>query len=292
MSYTIVTDTSANIPSEMAEEKGIVVIPLSFYIDGAEQICLDTTHFGGREFYDRMRAGQKISTSQITPQRYVEYLEPILTAGQDVLFVGMSAGISGSFHSANIAASELLEQHPNRKIRLLDTMGASLGEGLIALKADEYRRQGMGLDETAETLTNEIRRMYQVFTVDDLEYLRAGGRLSNASAFLGKILGIKPLLKGNEVGKIVSFATIRGRKKIIAALAQKYSELVVAPEAQVVGISHADCDEDAQQLAELIRAAHAPKDILIVQHEPATGSYLGPGALALYFFGADDVRLQ
>lgn len=294
MAFTIVTDTSANIPLELAKAEDISIIALNCRMSGVEdaQSYLNDDSFDSKAFYDAMRAGAKVTTSQINPQAYVDCMEKHLREGIDVLFVGMSSGISGSYNSAQMAAMQLLEEYPERSIKLVDSLGASLGEGLLVVKAIELRREGKSLEEVYEELSKLLVKMYQVFTVDDLNYLRRGGRLSNAAAIAGIVLNIKPLLKGNENGKIVSFGKIRGRKKTIEALAQKYDELVVEPENQVIGISHADCLEDAQLLIELISKNKPPREIMLVDHEPATGSYLGPGALALYFAGAEDVRYK
>ncbi len=292
MSYTIMTDTSANIPTADAKRQGVVVVPLSYNAAEEEHICLDTDAFDYATYYESMRGGERITTSQINPQRYMEYMEPTLKEGNDILFIGMSSGISGSFNSATIAKEQLLEAYPDRKICLVDSHGASLGEGLLVLKAVEWRNAGKALEESAEELTALREKMYQVFTVDDLMHLRRGGRLSNASALVGTVLNIKPLLKGNEHGKIVSFGKVRGRKKVIERLAQIYDNLVENPAEQVIGISHADCLEDATALAEMLRRNNTPKEIIIVDHEPVTGSYLGPGALALYFLGDADVRTK
>ncbi|MGI5976954.1 MAG: DegV family protein [Candidatus Limivicinus sp.] len=290
MSFSILTDTAANVPTDRVEAAGIKVLPLPFFVDGIENTCMDTLGFNAADFYGHMREGVKITTSQVNPHRYTEAMTELLQKGEDILFVGISSGVSGSFNSACIAADQLLDEFPDRKIQLVDSLGASLGEGLLVIKAAELRDQGLSLEETAETLRKLRVKMCQIFTVDDLNYLRRGGRLSGAAAIAGTVLNLKPLLKGNEIGKIVSFGKIRGRKKTIEALAKKYDELVEDAENQIVGISHADCEEDAKLLAGLIGRSHPPKDILIVNHEPATGSYLGPGALALYFEGAEDVR--
>ena len=291
MSYTIMTDTSANVPTPMARERGILIVPLSYNARGEEHICLDTDDFDYASYYASMSDGERITTSQINPQRYMEYMEPVLKDGNDILFVGMSSGISGSFHSASIAKEQLLEEYPDRKIELVDSHGASLGEGLLVLQADEWKNQ-KSVEENAADLTALREKMYQVFTVDDLMHLRRGGRLSNASAIVGTLLNVKPVLKGNEEGKIVSFGKVRGRKKVIEKLAQSYEKLVREPEKQIVGISHANCPEDAETLVQLLKSGHAPKEILVVDHEPVTGSYLGPGALALYFLGDEDVRTK
>ena len=290
--YAIVTDTSANLDSALLERRGICAIPFSFFDakDEKEQTCLDTHGFDGEAYYENMRRGTRYVTSQITPQRYIDFLTPILRGGQDVLFVGMSSGISGAYHSAESAAKTLREEFPERKIRLVDTLSASLAEGLLVLHAADRRDAGAELDALADELTVLRHRMCQIFSVDDLKYLHRSGRISGVAALAGNILSIKPLLKGNEEGKIVCYGRVRGRKAAIKALAERYGELVVDAGAQTVGIAHAGCAQDAAALAELLRQKDAPKDILTMCYEPVTGSHVGPGTLALFFLGGDDVR--
>lgn len=292
MSFVIFTDTSANLPTPEAEKYGIEVIPLSFSANGTAYESLDTEAFDYNAYYEGMKKGAAITTSQINPQKYIDHIAPVLEAGSDVLFVGMSAGISGSYNSMVSARVQLLEEFPERQIRLVDTKSASLGEGILVLEAQACKERGMGLDETADLLMQKREQMYQVFTVDDLMHLRKGGRLSNAAALLGTLLNIKPILKGDENGKIVSFEKIRGRKAVISRIAAKYEKLALEPEKQIVGISYCGCPEDAQVLAEKICAICQPRELKIVAHEPVTGSYLGPGALALYFMGDGDVRTK
>ncbi len=292
MNYVIMTDTSANLPTAQTRKYGIGVIPLSYSVDGTEYTCLDTEAFRSEEYYEALKAGTKISTSQINPQKYMDYMEPVLREGNDILFVGMSSGISGSFGSAKIAREQLLADYPDRNIRLVDSMAASLGEGLLVYKAMELKNKGMSMDEAADILLNERQRICQIFTVDDLMHLRRGGRLSNASAIIGTLLNVKPLLKGNENGQIVTFGKVRGRKAVIEQIVNRYEQWVESPETQIVGISHANCREDAERLAQLLQRSCPPKEILIVEHEPVTGSYLGPGALALYFAADKDVRTR
>ena len=290
MSYAIVTDTSANLPSALAREKDIGVIPFSYFIEGVEHLCLDTEAFDGADYYGKLRSRAKINTSQITPQRYIDYLEPLLKGGRDVLYIGMSSGISGSYQSAVIAAEQLREQFPDRTIRTVDTLGASLGEGLVALKAAEWRDEGKTLEETEAAALQMRRRMYQVFLVDDLFQLKRLGRLSNAASVVGTVLQIKPILKGNELGQIVCIGKERGRRKAIRALADHYKALVKDPAQQLVGIAHADCAEDAEFLNGLLREAARPRGVLNVLYEPVTGCHVGSGTLALFFLGDEDVR--
>ena len=290
MSFVVLTDTSGNLPSRRVAESGLEVIPFTYTIDGQDYTCIDTESFDGDAFYDRIRGGVTVTTTQIRPNDYAEFFEPYLKAGKDLIFVCMSSGISGSCNSAHIAADMLRETYPERCIEIIDTRGASLGEGIIALQAAQLRDRGMEAQEAAAQLRSNVERMFNVFTVDDLMHLRRGGRLSNLSAIVGTVLQIKPLLKGNEEGKIVAFAKLRGRKKSIQALAQLYDKLAVQPQYQTVGIAQAGCREDAEYLAELLRRNRPPREILTVEYEPVTGSHVGPGALALFFLSVEGVR--
>ena len=288
--FQIITDTSANLPSELAAEKDLTVIPFPYFVNGARHTCLDTEGFDGKTFYGAMREGAEVTTSQINPQNYIDVMRPVLQMGLDILFVGMSSGISGAYHSAELAAEELRAEFPERKIRLVDTIGASLGEGLLVLRAVRDKLAGLSLDAIYEKLMDLRHRLCNIFTVDDLKYLRKGGRLSNLSFIVGTLLQIKPLLKGNEEGKIVAFAKLRGRKKALEELAKRYDEYVVNAEEQTIGIAHADCPEDAAYLIELLRRNHPPKEILTVGYEPVTGSHVGPGTLALFFEAREGCR--
>lgn len=290
MSFSIVTDTSANLPSAYLRERGIGVIPLSYNIHGQELTCLDTEKFDGGSYYSAIRSGAKVMTSQITPQLYLDTLTPILESGQDVLFVGMSSGISGSFNSAQIASVQLRESFPERKIRLVDTLAASLGEGILVMRAVEYRSGGMSIDEAADLLTEKRRGVYQAVMLEDLMYLHRGGRISGAKAIIGTVLGVRPILKGNSAGELIVISKARGRKAALAALLDKYISLVDKPEEQTVGIVYTDKPEQAEELANMIREKLPPKQLLVVCYEPVTGSHVGPGTVALFFEGKDGVR--
>ncbi len=292
MSFAIVTDTSANLPSRLLKEYSITVIPFSFFINGSEHIDLDAENFDAASFFAAMRAGTKVSTSQIPPQAYIDCLEPMLKAGQDVLYVSMSSGISGSFNSSQIAAEELRERFPERKLFCVDTLAASLGEGLFVLHACELRASGKPIDEVAEILLDERKRLCQIFTVDDLKYLRATGRLSGVATLVGTMLSIKPVLKGNEFGQIVQAGKIRGRRQVIEELAARYEKEVVSPETQLVGVAHCDCRADADMLIKLLHRSKPPKEVLLVDYEPVTGAHIGPGSLALFFWSDDGIRLR
>ena len=288
--FRIVTDTSSNLPTAYLQAENITVIPFTFHTESGEQSCMDTASFDAKAFYTAMRNGEKVTTSQIPPQRFVDSIRPMLENGEDVLFVSMSSGISGSYASSKIAANQLAEEFPERKILTVDTYSASLAEGIVVMRAVECRKEDLSIDETYKILRALRHRIAQIFTVGDLRYLKRTGRLSNLEAAVGTVLQIKPLLKGDPEGKIVCFAKVRGRQRAIEEMAKRYEELVVSPETQTVCISHADCEADAQILASMLRRSKAPKDILIVDYEPVTGSHVGPGALALFFISDDNVR--
>ena len=290
MSYRIFTDTSANLPTDLTEAKGITVVPFSYCLNGEEFMCTDTRSFDGAGFYGAIRKHASVSTSQINPFRYEEYMEPVLQAGSDILYIGMSSGISGSFASSSVAIEQLRAKYPERDIRAVDTLSASLGEGIVVHKAVEYLEHGMDIDEAEKRLNELSRKVCQIFIVDDLMHLRRTGRLSNAVALAGAVLQIKPMLKGNEKGQIVCIKKERGRRRAIESLVKVYENYIENAEEQIVGISHADCAEDAEYLASRLRSVAAPKEILTVCYEPVTGSHVGPDTLALFFVGRDGFR--
>ena len=290
MSFSVMTDTSGNLPQSLILDNNLRVIPFSYYIAGKEYNTVKDPFFDAEDFYARIRRGMKVTTSQIPPQQYADFFETELREGNDVIFVAMSSGISGSCNSAQIAARMMMDAYPGRIVEVIDTRGASLGEGIIALHAARMKKAGLGTLDAIAELRDHVERMFNVFTVDDLMHLRRGGRLSNLSAVVGSVLQIKPLLKGNEEGKIVAFSKVRGRKKSIETLAEYYDKLVVNPDRQIVGIAQAACREDAAKLADLLQRNNPPKEILTVEYEPVTGCHVGPGALALFFESSVGVR--
>ena len=290
MQFVAISDTSGNLPTAAVRAHDIKMIPFAYYIDGERFTCLDTESFDGDAFYTLLKTTE-VKTSQINPQEYADFFEPFVKEGKDVVYVAMSSGISGSCQSALLGAQMLLERYPDRVIEVVDTRGASLGEGLVAVAAAKLRDEGFSAEEAAKRLRMLSERMFNVFTVNDLLFLRRGGRLSNLSAIVGTVLGIKPILKGGEDGQISAFDTVRSRKRSIKALASQYEQYVVNAEAQTIGIAHAACREDAEMLIELINGGeHPPKEIMLVDYEPVTGSHVGPGALALFFESCEGVR--
>ena len=196
--FAILTDSASNLTAKQLRDNNITAIPFPYFLKGKEYGCEMLETFDDMAFYAALNNGEKVTTSQINPQKYIDYMRPILESGKDILFIGLSSGISGAFSSAVIAKEQLNDEFPERRIELVDSLGASLGEGLMVLKAAELRAEGKTLGDTAEEIRIHIEKMYQVFTVDDLMFLKRTGRLSNLSAAVGTVLGIKPILKGNE----------------------------------------------------------------------------------------------
>ena len=293
MSIAIFTDTSSNLSKKYIDANKVEMIPFTYHFEGGEEeFCLDIENFDGKAYYERIGNGELVQTSQITPQTYVDAFRKRLKDGDDVLFISMSGAISGSYNSSVIAVNELREEFPDRKIETVDTKGAALGEGLIVMEAVKCRDAGMTIDQMMPILNDRIECLYQIFTVESLKHLKRTGRLTGAAALVGALLNIKPLLKGNENGQIVSVDKARGSKKAIQNMAQRYDAYAVNGEAQTVCIVDADNDDDVAYLIELLNRNHPPKEIIRLCYEPVTGSHVGPGAVALFFFGEKGVRLK
>ena len=287
MALEIFADSAANIPREKVEAMGINVIPCSYEMGGKIIRCPEVPEdFDGRQFYDLLRGKAEVRTSMTNAHEFEEHFEKALEKGNDVLYISISSGISGTYNASRIAAEELHDKYPERRIETFDSMGAGLGIGLLVLRAAEYRAQGMNLDWILSKLRSDRCGLCEYFTVDDLMHLRRGGRLSGVAAVMGTVLNIKPLLRGDEEGKIVVFSKLRGRKKAIAAIAEEYKGKVKDPASQIVAISHGDCLEDAETLAAMVRKIAEPRELIISMHEPFTGIHVGPGMLSLFFIGS------
>ena len=286
MSVSIITDTSANLPSPLTRELGLTVLPFLYIEQGQEKACLDTEAFNDEAFYAALRQGERVTTSMINAAAYRAVMEPLAAQGEDILYIGMSSGISGAYNAARQTAEELSAEFPERKIVAFDTLGASLGEGLLAVEAAKMNRLGLGLESILERMRSMRQRMRQVFTVDDLMFLQRGGRISRISAVLGSLLQIKPTLYGDSQGKIVVGGKCRGRKAALKALAEDLAAHIQEALDQTVGIAYAGCREEAEALAAMIRRIYEKIEIMLVPYEPVTGSQVGPGTVALFYQGA------
>lgn len=282
----IFTDTSANLPASYIQKYALRVIPLTYLIDGVEAHQDPTGDFDGKAYYDAMRSGTSVTTAMINIAGFLEPLREALAAGDDAIYIGMSGGISGTAQAAVIAAGELTEKYPARKIVTIDTYAASLGEGLQVLEAARMIEEGKSLDEIKAHLLSRRPHMCQFFTVDDLAYLKRGGRISSATALIGTVLSIKPILCGDETGHIVSCGKVRGMKRAYQELANYYDGRAL-DKSEMLGIAHADNEEGAQALIALLRDKGFTGECLNVVYEPVTGAHVGPGTVALFFYGKE-----
>lgn len=290
MLYEIITDSASNLTKDLTDRYHIHVISYTVNIDGKDFLCYDESRdfdATGKDFYDRMRKGASVSTSLINSDSFSKCFEPFLAEGKDIVFVSISSGISGTSQAAKIAADDLKERYPDRRVAVIDTLSASLAEGLWAIRIAELREQGSSIDEILSYFEREKMNMNQLFTVGDLKYLKRGGRISAAEAAIGSLLSIKPILKGNELGKIVVHEKVRSRQRSLQALADHTIVRLVNPSEEYVAIAHCDAPEDAQFVAEAIRARCPVKEFIIRCYDLCTGAHVGPGTIAIFFFGQD-----
>ena len=286
MPFAIFVDGSSNLPGRLLRELTIEILPCSYTMNGQPSTydgSLDS--FDAHEYYDMLRQGGRVQTSLLNTQLFLDSFRPVLERGEDVLYFSMSSGISGTCHAARIAAEELLEEFPERTVRVVDSLGSGFGTGLMACKAADLRAAGKSAAETANIMDADAQNTLQFFTVDDLNFLKRTGRVSGATAMIGTVLNIKPVLWGDPNGHITARGKYRGRKKAMAAIVEEYRSRVEDAENQRVAISHGDCLEEAQALADMICAVAKPRELIIAPHEPFTGAHVGPGMLALFFHG-------
>ena len=282
--YIIFTDSCCDIKPELLERWGVPYANMTFSFDGEDKEYINTD-ITNKEFYDRMRKGTSAKTAAINADSFTRAFEPILQDGKDILYVAFSSGLSTTVNSAHMAAEELKETYPDRKIAIVDTLAASAGGGLMVYMAVAKRNEGATLEENAAYIASLIPQHCIWFTVDDLEYLKRGGRVSPLVAFAGGVLGIKPVLQMDDEGHLIKVSTARGRKKAIEALADKYAELSYEEKNTPIFISHAECEEDAKHLADILMQRHGAEVTLITEIGPVIGSHAGPGTLAIFFIG-------
>lgn len=292
--FIIVTDSASNLTEDLVKEHNLVMLSNTLTIDGEDIACYQEgvdSEAIAKSVYDRMRLGAQTKTTLINGYSFTVAVEPYIRQGQNVLFVGLSSGVSGTYNAICKACEELSEKYPERTIRALDTLAAGLGEGLIVLEVARLRSEGKDINETYEIMSKKRETLKQIFTVDDLEFLMRGGRISRLTAAVGKILNIKPLLKGNESGKIVSYAKVKGRRRALNALAKEFAETAVNPQEQTIAVTHGDCLEDAEYLIQKLKETSEIKDIILRTYDICTGSYVGPGTVALFFWDGHKTSL-
>lgn len=286
MPFTVFADGSANLPG--SKLNGITLLPCEYTVDGKPETYLGNLDaFNGHEYYEQLRSGRVIKTTLLNTAMFLSHFTPLLEQGQDIIYISMSSGISGTYNAAINAAQELMESFPDRFVHIVDSHGCGFGCGMLAIMAARLSQQGLEAKEAAARLDAEVPHACQYFTVDDLNFLKRTGRVSGFTATIGSILNIKPILYGDATGHIVSCQKTRGRKKAIEALAEKYREKHIQGSSPEVYISHGDCLGDAETLAGLIRSITPDASICIAAHEPFSGAHVGPGMLGLFFRGTE-----
>ena len=280
--YVIFTDSACDIKPELLAEWGVPYRSLTFRFDGEDKeysnddMSVDT-------FYEKMRAGGVAKTAAVNADAFAQMFEEALKDGKDVLYLGFSSGLSTTYNSARLASLELQEKYPEAKIIVIDTLSASAGEGLMVYLTLQEKRNGATIEQAADFARGLVGRMGIWFTVDDLVYLKRGGRVSPTAAFVGNLLGIKPVLYMDNEGHLIPVSKIRGRRNAIIAMADKYTEKAIDKENGTVFISHSACLADAQLLADILKERHGVQVAIIADVGPVIGAHAGPGTLALFF---------
>ena len=281
--FRIVTDSGCDLNKSMISQLNITVVPLMVNFQG--KTLPDSVDDGIGAFYNSLRAGEVATTSAINPNGWESAIEPILAAGQDVLVIVFSSGLSTTYQSAVIAAEDLKTKYPDRAVRVVDGLCASLGQGLLVWYACQKRDSGMSLDDLVIWLEENKLHLCHWFTVDDLMYLKRGGRVSGTTALLGTMLQIKPVLHVDDEGHLINVSKVRGRKASIEALAKKMGELGIEGENSTVFICHGDCEADAHLLEAIVKEHYGVQEVFIGHIGAVIGSHSGPGTLALFFLG-------
>lgn len=286
--YVLITDSSADLSQEMVQELGVTVLPLSFTIQGKTyRNYPDNREMDLPLFYDMLRAGELATTSAVNVAEYTQAVEPILQEGKDVLILAFSSGLSSTYQASVLAAGELREKYPDRKIYTVDTLCASLGQGLLVYLAAQEQRKGKSIEEVRDWAEETKLHLCHQFTVDDLHFLKRGGRISATTAVVGSMLQIKPVLHVDNEGHLINIGKARGRQASLKALVDKMEKTVTEEGRKTVFISHGDCRKDAVTVADMVRERFGTQDIRINFVGPVIGAHSGPGTLALFYLGRE-----
>ena len=283
--YVLLTDSSSDLCKELAQELDIRVLPLDVIFERGK--CVRNDEIDPKYFYERLRAKETITTSAVRMERFAAVMAEIAEEGKDVLYLGFSSGLSATYQAGKVAAIEMSEKYPERKFMAVDTLCASLGQGLLVTYAARMRKAGKSMEEVAQWVEDNKLHLCHWFTVDDLFFLKRGGRVSAATAVMGSMLAIKPVMHTDNAGKLTNVGKVRGRKASIDALFEKLKTTSLDLAGQTIYISHGDCIEDARYLADRIRRELGVEDIMIDYVGPVIGAHSGPGTLALFFLGRE-----
>ncbi|MBR2930268.1 MAG: DegV family protein [Clostridia bacterium] len=286
MSFKIITDSSCDIKREVLAEWGIDMLSLSFRFTDSEQNYTEADMSIG-DFYEAMRSGRVAKTAAVNTATFKDEFEKHLKEGNDIFYIGFSSGLSSTFSSGYLALESLKAEYPERKMRAVDTLAASAGEGLLVYLAKVKRDEGASLDELADYIESIKLNLSHWFTVEDLVYLKRGGRVSAAAAFFGNLLGIKPVLHVDNEGHLIPVSKVRGRRTSLNAILDKYGETAIDPKAGPVFISHADCQADVDYFAAELEKRYGVKVDHITDVGPVIGSHSGPGTFAFFFLAKE-----
>ena len=281
--FIIVTDSTVDLPESMLEEQGIPVLQLNYVLDG--KTYEDRKGLSGKEFFDKLREGSMPTTSQVNPEQAKEFFEPFVKAGKNILCIGFSSGLSGTYNSERIAAEELSEEYPDAKIIVIDSLCASMGQGLLLVKALKKQREGMTLEELAQWLEENKLHICHNVTVDDLNHLYRGGRISKTTAVLGTLVQIKPIIHMNDEGKLIVIGKERGRKKALNTIVDMMGKQMEGYENDLVMVTHGDCLEDAEYVKSQIQKKYGIQDVVINGIGTVIGTHTGPGVVAVFCMG-------
>lgn len=286
--YIIMTDSSCDLPDALAKELELTVLPLTVMVDGKERRnMLDESEVTYEEIYKRLRAGEVCTTSAVNVAAFEAKMEELLKQEHDILYIGFSSGLSATYNSGETAARTLREKYPERKILTVDSLSASLGQGLLVYHAVMKKREGKSIEEVRDWTEANKLHLCHMFTVDDLMFLKRGGRISGATATIGTLLNIKPVMHMDDAGHLVALYKTTGRKKSLKALVDRMAELAIEPSEQTVFITHGDCIIDANYTADLVAGRFGVKNIVINHVGPVIGSHSGPGTIALFFLAKE-----
>ncbi len=284
--YIITTESTTDLSKQLETELDIKILPLTYNLDGVETEdtpSSDDTRI--KDFYNKLRNGSMSSTSQINFQTFVDEFSKYLKEGKDILHIGFSSGLSGTCSQAILAAKELKEEFPERKVIVVDTLAASLGEGMLVYYAAKQRLDGKSIDEVAQWLEDNKLRQAHWFSVDDLNFLKRGGRVSPAVALVGSLLNIKPIMHVDDEGHLIKVGTVRGRKASLDELVKRAGQTIENANEQTIFICHGDCIDDANYVANKAKEVLGVKDVIIGYTGPVIGSHSGPGTIALFTLG-------
>ena len=284
--YIIMTDSCCDLTDHMAKELELTVVPLTVHIDGQDYPnLLDGSAISFEDFYSKIRAGKLATTSAANVGQFQDAMRPVLDSGRDIVCIGFSSALSTTYQSACIAAEDMRQEFPDARIYVVDSLSASLGQGLLLYLTVQKKREGLTAEELVQWVEDNKLHIDHWFTVDDLNYLKMGGRLSAGAAFFGSMLSLKPVMHTSDEGKLVPVSKVRGRKASLKALIDKIAELGIEPSEQVMFICHADCEVEARAVAEEMKARYGVKEVYINYIGPVIGSHTGPNTMGIFFVG-------